>query len=282
MFTEPMSNSPTSKPVASLIALAAILVVGWLDFLKGSEVRILALYFLPLLWVGWNLGKSGAVIASIVSTATWLTVLYLSGTRFSSAYMWPANGMTEGSGFLVVSLLVAQLRNSMERERASSRIDPLTGIANRREFMELANLALAVSRRQGTSFALAYIDLNNFKAVNDVFGHDRGDELLCICARLIANSIRASDTVARIGGDEFAVLLRQSDAAHASILTERIRAAIDIDPTFQAVAVSASIGVACGYDAGTDIRSLLHKADANMYRTKQIAKQRVRAARQIA
>ena len=78
-------------------------------------MRVLALYFLPLLMAGWHLGKTGAVFAALFAVAVWLTALYADGVRFSNRYVWITNGLTEGAGFLVVSLLVAMLRESLKR-----------------------------------------------------------------------------------------------------------------------------------------------------------------------
>jgi hypothetical protein len=104
-----MTTLKYNLTINSFIALAVV-AVGLLDYATGSEVRILALYFLLLALAGWVLGKFGAVMVAAFSTATWVTVLYFSGTHFSKDYMWFVNASTEGLGFLVVPLLVAKLR----------------------------------------------------------------------------------------------------------------------------------------------------------------------------
>ena len=148
---------PMSKPAVSVLTVFATLVVGWLDYYTGAEVRVLALYFFPLLLAGWHLGKLGAVFSALFAVAVWLAALYADGIRFSSPYIWITNGFTEGLGFLVVSFLVAMLREALNRERSLSRMDQLTGLANRRLFIECVTFGLALSQRQGRPVSLAYI-----------------------------------------------------------------------------------------------------------------------------
>jgi diguanylate cyclase (GGDEF)-like protein len=275
-------TAPQSHPTTCILTALAIVVVGWLDYITGAEVRVLALYFMPLLYAGWRLGSVGATSAAVFAAATWVTVLCLTGVRFSNPYIWIINAVTEGGGFLIVALLVAKLRDAIDRERIQSRRDPLTGLANRREFMELANTAVAISQRHRRCFSLIYVDLDNFKNVNDTFGHHRGDELLLRCAGLIVACVRTTDTVARLGGDEFAVLLTETDAGHADRLGERIRKAIDRDSVFKEVGVTASIGVANNLEAETDVDTLLRQADARMYEAKRGRKIRpLRSIRQL-
>ena len=272
---------PTIKRGTRLVAAAGViggtLLVGWVDYASGAEVRVLALYFLPLLLAGWSLGTTGAFLAALASTAVWLTAMHTSGVRFSQPYVWVVNGFTEGLGFLMVALLVARLRKAVKRESLLSRTDPVTGGGNRRAFLDLAGLSLALSKRNGGPASLAYIDLDNFKQVNDAFGHDCGDQLLRQCSTIISQQIRSSDTVARLGGDEFAIFLPETDANSAAILMERIGSAIDTAGDFRSTAVTTSIGVVTEAPAESSLLELLRKADAQMYAVKARKKTASRA-----
>ena len=253
----------------SLAVAASTVAVGWVDYATGSEIRVLALYFLPLLLAGWTLGRVGAVIASIAGTAIWLVVMYATGVHFSEDYVWIINGLTEGLGFLAVSLLVAMLRRSLAKESSLGRLDPLTGLQNRRSFIELASLGLALSQRHGRPISLAYLDLDNFKYVNDTFGHHRGDDLLVQCAKMLTFNSRESDTLARLGGDEFAIFLPETDATSARALIDRVRSAIDTAPDFRTLGVTVSIGLVSEAEVKTDIQTLLRQADSQMYEVKR-------------
>ena len=257
------------KLLASFAVSAGIVLVGWIDFATGTEVRILALYFLPLLLAGWELGVAGAVIASVCSTATWLLVMSATGVQFSRPYVWAFNGLTEGLGFLTVSLLVARLREALVKEISLGRLDSLTGLANRRSFVDLASLGLTLSQRHGRPASLAYLDLDNFKQVNDTFGHHRGDDLLRQCARILRDCVRESDTVARLGGDEFAIFLPETGFESARALMDRVRAAIDGAADFQSMGVTASIGIISEVEVSSGIETLLNQADAQMYAAKR-------------
>jgi diguanylate cyclase (GGDEF)-like protein len=109
--------------------------------------------------------------------------------------------------FLVVVVVLSSLRGAWEREKIHARTDSLTGVSNARAFFEVAAVELARARRYQRPFTIAYLDLDNFKQVNDRFGHEVGDDLLQIVARTLREGSRASDFVARMGGDEFVVLL---------------------------------------------------------------------------
>ena len=261
--------SPRSiKLAAAATVLGGILLVGWIDYMTGAEVRVLALYFLPLLLAGWSLGTPGAILAAVATTAIWLATMHALGIHFAQPYIWVVNGITEGLSFLLVALLVARLRMAVKRESLLSRTDPLTGLNNRRAFLDMAELALALCKRRGGPVSLAYLDLDNFKHVNDAFGHECGDQLLRQCSTLISQQIRASDIAARLGGDEFAVFLPDADANSVAVLMERIRSAIDAADELRAKAVTVSLGVVTEAPAESSLLELLRKADAQMYAVK--------------
>lgn len=258
------------------LIVAAILLIGSFDYFTGSEIRVLALYFLPLLAAGWYLGRIGAVFISLFSTLVWLASVYASGVRFINPYIWVINGFTEGTGFLIISFLMAVLHGVLNRERSMSRTDSLTGMANRRSFSDVVSVGLAYCQRYKRPISLAYIDLDNFKNVNDTLGHHQGDSLLRQSAHLISACVRTTDTVARLGGDEFAVFLPETDFESAAILAERIRHSIETAPDFQSLGVTASIGVVSEIPLTSDVNALLGKADGLMYEVKREGKNSIR------
>ena len=256
------------KLAAAAGVTGGVLLVGWVDYATGTEVQVLALYLLPLLLAGWSLGTTGAILAAVASTAVWLETAHALSVHLAHPYVWVVNGITQGLGFLMVALLVARLRKALKRESYLNRTDPLTGVGNRRAFLELAGLSLALSKRHGEAASLAYLDLDNFKHVNDAFGHDYGDQLLRHCSTLIVQRLRSSDTVARLGGDEFAIFLPETDAKSAASLMEHIGSAIDAASVFRSKGVTISIGVVTEVPAKSSLLELLTKADAEMYAVK--------------
>jgi diguanylate cyclase len=175
-----------------------------------------------------------------------------------------------------------RLAASMTEElRHVAQHDPLTGLPNRTLFSDRVNQELARAKRQNGRFAVIFIDLDNFKPVNDNFGHEIGDLLLQQVARRIEASIRASDTVSRIGGDEFVVLmsgLTEGDAALG--LAEKIRQTVRHPYVINAhtLLISCSIGVAIYPNNGSDEPSLTKSADQAMYRAKAEGRDRFQRA----
>jgi diguanylate cyclase (GGDEF)-like protein len=164
------------------------------------------------------------------------------------------------------------LRERHEREREELRdvalTDPLTGIANRRLLLARAEYEIARHARGAHSFALVMLDLDGFKLLNDRFGHAAGDELLCDVAGALLHAIRAQDTVARIGGDEFCVLAPETDGPQTLPLAKRITEAV-ADATAGLETLRASVGVAVFPDDGVSASDLLHAADERLLAAKR-------------
>jgi diguanylate cyclase (GGDEF)-like protein/PAS domain S-box-containing protein len=149
--------------------------------------------------------------------------------------------------------------------------DALTGLANRAYLMERLHQALELVERRRHEVAVLFCDLDEFKDINDTFGHDIGDEVLIVVADRISSVLRASDTAARLGGDEFVVLCEDiDDRVEAFQVVERIRRAV-AEPVFYGdlrLHVTMSIGVAFAGSGDVDLARLLREADRNMYRDK--------------
>ncbi|CAK0760675.1 two-component system, cell cycle response regulator [Gammaproteobacteria bacterium] len=153
--------------------------------------------------------------------------------------------------------------------------DPLTGVANRRLLMDRLNQALASAKRSGRIIAIGYLDLDGFKPINDQFGHDAGDLLLCEMTHRLQTILRASDTLARVGGDEFVLLLCDIEQeTECDNIFERILAIIRMPLTIknQSITVSASLGVTIYPFDDTDAGDLIRHADQSMYQAKKKGK----------
>jgi diguanylate cyclase (GGDEF)-like protein len=148
--------------------------------------------------------------------------------------------------------------------------DGLTGLANRALFDEIVDQQIAICHRTGNPLSVLYIDLDGFKAVNDVHGHATGDELLRAVALRVKNEIRPSDVTARLGGDEFAIVLINTGIEGALVVKNKLADSLSVPYVIgqSTVNVSASIGIATFPEAGTNCEELLHKADEAMYQSK--------------
>ena len=171
---------------------------------------------------------------------------------------------------LVITALENRRRANMLGHLAMT--DYLTGLANRTQFERTLNSEIAHARRTGESFTVFYMDLDDFKEVNDTLGHFAGDEVLCEVARRMSDQVRAEDLLARFGGDEFAIFMRPSVKDTAESLAKRIVEAVSAPITLSTgdkVNVGISIGIANFTDAIDSVITLLAQADLALYRVKQ-------------
>lgn len=172
------------------------------------------------------------------------------------------------------TLAITALENRQRANRLShlAMTDHLTGLANRVQFERTLNSELAHARRTGEPFTVFYMDLDDFKEINDAFGHFAGDEVLCEVAARMTQQIRTEDLLVRLGGDEFGIFMRQSADASAESLAKRITEVVSAPimlSTGDRVSVGISIGVATYSDAVDSIATLLAQADQALYAIKR-------------
>lgn len=170
-----------------------------------------------------------------------------------------------------------QLAEALRRVEELALRDELTGLYNRRHLLDFVDRAIATRERGGPSFALAYCDLDHFKRVNDCFGHECGDRLLKSFARAALSSVRNNDLVARIGGEEFVLVLVDTDGANASDIVERLRmrtANMQVSSAQPDYQVTVSVGLATHQEHDT-VDSMLRRADGALYEAKAQGRDRL-------
>lgn len=258
-----------------LLSFFGIFVVGLVDYLTGIEIRVFPFYFLPLMFAARYLDKKEAIWFALLATITWLMCMLFGGREYSHLYIWFINFFTQGSAFILVTLLYSRINEALRREATYSRTDALTGLFNSRAFYEQAESVLRLCHRNNRPLTIAYIDLDNFKTANDTYGHAFGDEILCKVAELLRKSLRTSDIIARMGGDEFAVVLPETATAGAEKALEQFRAHLLQVPEITTCSITASIGVVSYLIVPTELELLIRSADTLMYRVKNSGKNRV-------
>ncbi|RQO36373.1 GGDEF domain-containing protein [Herminiimonas sp. KBW02] len=180
----------------------------------------------------------------------------------------------------IVSERTAELCKARDEAERLSRIDALTGAYNRRYFNEVATLEFAKVRRHHQPLSMISFDIDLFKLINDNYGHAAGDEVIRAAASVSRNAVREIDFVARIGGEEFAILLPGSTAEQAAATAERLRELViaeEIHYQGKKLAFTASFGVAQLKDSDPSFEALLQRADEMMYRAKNMGRNRVAA-----
>jgi diguanylate cyclase (GGDEF)-like protein len=250
------------------------LLVYWANAETPPAIRLGILYILPVLLVTWTEGLAWGVVFA-VATIVLREVVAWDQLPPDTPLAWRA--INTASYVLVLGVAMAglhTLRRSQAQLGQLAMRDPLTGLINARGFADRLTQELERNRRYPRPMALLYLDLDDFKVINDTHGHQTGDAVLRLVADAMRSSVRQSDVVGRLGGDEFAVLMPETEAAVADGAAQRLAASLR--NVFKGTpTVTASIGVvACGtVDASTD--ELLRRADQAMYDAKRNGKDRV-------
>ncbi len=273
-------RAPLSPAGSILAALAMILCVGVADHLTGTDISLTLFYIAPIAFGTWFVHLRGGLfltgIAAVVSFAS--DVLYRLGVSEGDvpfvALAW--NGLVQACTAVALVLMLAALRSRLEVEELLARTDALTQIANRRAFFEAANLEVERARRHGRPVTVAYVDVDDFKEVNDHLGHAEGDALLVSVAQILRDTTRAVDAVARLGGDEFGLLLPETDATEAEGLLARLRAAILSGMERHRWKVGVSIGAATFVFPPVSVDEMMACADELMYAAKREEKGSIR------
>jgi diguanylate cyclase (GGDEF)-like protein len=265
------------QPKALIAALSFFVtgLVGWVDFLTGLDYSMAVFYLIPVSIATWFGGKWIGIAISFASAVAWLLAVLAGGRSYAYSDVLYWNDIIELCFFLSVTLILDSLKKSLDRERQTARTDPLTGMANRRSFYEIADCEIKRSQRYGYPFTLSYIDIDNFKEINDTFGHGVGDKLLYQVTEIIRNHIRSTDTAARLGGDEFALLFPETgDQASLSVVRKIQSVLWDVVQT-GGMPVTLSIGVVTYLHPPLTVDEMLKTADALMYSVKASGKGRI-------
>lgn len=261
-------------PQSLLLSIGCVLVllVGILNHLAGPEHSFPGLYLVPILLITWFTERWIGFILSILAALTWLIVDLTSGATYSISDIPYWNGVKRLSSFFILAIIVSVVKNTLTQEKEISRIDFLTGIRNRRYFIELVNMEINRARRYEHPFTVVCFDLDNFKMVNDCFGHTTGDILLRLVARTIQENIRVTDTVARLGGDEFGILLPETGRNVAEVIIQRVQK-VNLDYMRKyGWPVTLSIGAVTFTSPPSTVDEMLRISDQLLYNAKNNGK----------
>jgi diguanylate cyclase (GGDEF)-like protein len=251
----------------------------WLDAQIPPEFSLTIFYVLPISWITWYVNKKMGLLLAFFCSASQFFVNFnveysLIKVNTHSYYLlvntW--NSIIRLLFFLFIINLLAAFKESLEREKRLARTDFLTGIANSRSFFERVELLVQQAKRSQVSITLAYIDIDDFKKINDQFGHLTGDILLKEVAETIQNNIRVIDIVARLGGDEFAIFLSKTTFESAQTILNRIQNELTLAMQDKKWPVSFSMGAVTFKYPPDSIEKMIEKADNLMYFVKQHGK----------
>jgi diguanylate cyclase (GGDEF)-like protein len=260
----PAPDAPSRPPAAPRVAVIGVLTAGVVALAGGQ--------------LAWLCLPAALLAASLSRTRAGAAAAALAVTAISAATALPIHDPARpplALMLLVTLAIAAVLRTVSERLEAERDVlrdfalsDPVTGIANRRSLLLRADYEIARHERARHSFALVMLDLDGFKQLNDRFGHAAGDDLLRDVATALSRAMRAQDTVARFGGDEFCVLAPETDVRGTAGLSAKVRQAVR-EVTAGMEAVAGSVGVAIYPVDGTTAVELMHAADERLLEAKR-------------
>ncbi len=210
-----------SREATLVLAVGLVALAGLADYVTGDDTAFTLVYLAPVALAAWRSGRGAGLFVAALSATSWLVVEH-QRTVSLSAVVQAWNMATELGVFVTVSSLLVRLKQRLELEAQRGLTDPLTGLKNRRGFTAAATVEFDRARRHGHPLTIAFIDLDDFKLVNDRMGHEAGDGVLVDVAKVFRRRLRGVDVAARLGGDEFALLLPETDADQATALLQSL------------------------------------------------------------
>jgi diguanylate cyclase (GGDEF)-like protein len=254
-----------------LAVMVSVLGIGIIDYEIGPGLSLSPLYIFPVALASWTLGTSeGLLVAFVCAVIGEISNLPVNQSFASLFPVWDA---IERLGILIIlSLLFAEIHTLLKNESRLSHTDYLTGISNRRALFESASMEMERLKRTGRPFTLLYIDVDDFKTVNDSSGHEAGDFVLTRIATVLKLQLRGIDIIARMGGDEFVMILPETDDQAAHKVIPRLQSSLLEEMQSRQWPVTFSIGVLTFVSVPSDADEMFRLADQLMYSAKKEGK----------
>ena len=256
-----------------VLIYATVMLIAYADHQLGYEYGFSYFYLLPVILATRNLGKFNGFLISAMAAALWAMMDKFHGLHY--AFVLAPYWLTI-IRFTLFSIMV-MIFDGWEKEKENARTDTLTLVANRRAFEEFGQVEIKRCRRYGHPFSIIYLDVDNFKIINDRFGHKTGDKLLVQLAHALRTSFRETDIVARLGGDEFSVILVETDAGGARTALNRVCDTLEQIPHVGSI-VTLSIGLLTYLRPPDSFEEAVKRADELMYLAKNKGKNCIESA----
>jgi diguanylate cyclase (GGDEF)-like protein len=250
-----------------ITCIGFIILLGVLRAKTHAEFAFASLALLPVMLISWLGGRKYGFLLAIIAATMWLLADIKSEQPFSEIWIPWLNAITYLSIYMLVVFLVVLVSQQMQIVREQATHDALTGLINRRAFLEYGSQEEMRSKRYNHSLAVLFLDLDNFKSLNDTLGHAAGDNALKVTAKALKDSLRSTDQTARLGGDEFAAILQESDYESSIDIAHKVFLAVN-QALQEFPPVKVSIGVAWFEKADRTFPHMLKLADELMYEVK--------------
>lgn len=268
------------------LTLETLVMIGFITWVVWYSGRIdsplLNLYLLPIIASSLILGKTITAVEVAIIAICYMALAYDPQVKSFTALVYWGEMLAVLSPVILVAyittMLAADIRFAVDKIKQVSDTDDLTGLYNMRAFSAMLQRAFKQAVRHNHPLSVVMIDSDNLKSINDAHGHEAGNRLLQHLVRCVRDELRGSDVMARFGGDEFIVLLPETNRRGAQDMSERIRKAVEasrFDIRGGDVNTTVSIGIACYPEDGGNLEVILDKADKAMYRAKQRGRNKV-------
>ena len=251
-----------------MIILLMILIWGWIDIATGYEYSFAVFYLIPVSIAAWFDNKRVTIFTIIAAGITWLYADFVSGHHYSNIIIPYWNAVVRLGFFSVVAFLVMKVRENLAAMTLMAMKDSLTLLNNARAFGLHYHELRLYKNKSGYKIAIALIDLDGFKAVNDQYGHSKGDDILVEFAEILKSVARPDDVVARLGGDEFVMILKDIHQKSAEIFEQKLRTAFLTSTLKQRYGVDFSMGIRIFEQLPENLDVATHQADQLMYQSK--------------
>jgi diguanylate cyclase (GGDEF)-like protein len=269
-----------AKQPSWLLMLAGLVLVGLVslaDYLTSPLLMFTPFYLVPVALVTWFVGRRAGLVNAAVSAAVSALVYVLTVPGLAWNTVEPYwNTLSQLGIFLVVNFALSKASEALRHEKDLARTDHVTGAPNSRAFFERVELELERARRFERPITVAYLDADNFKEINDRFGHSTGDLLLRSAVQTVEGNIRSTDLLARLGGDEFILMLPETGRAQAAMVVARVRQALSTAMLRHGWPVTFSIGVVTFLTPPESVDEVVRAADSLMYEVKRGGKNSIR------
>ncbi|HUF71833.1 MAG TPA: GGDEF domain-containing protein [Gammaproteobacteria bacterium] len=255
-----------------LLCSALVFAISLVDYHSGPDLTFSLFYFAVIALYSWKAGVlRDAVIFAFGIATVWLVVDWLTLTVPSATVViW--NATMRLIVLIGLAVIICRLRSALVNEHSLARSDFLTETLNARAFGEQATLEISRARRYRQPLTVAYVDVDDFKAINDRYGHCYGDDVLRSIAKALKANLRITDIVSRVGGDEFIILLPSTDREKALAVLSKLQSVLSAGMTRSEPGVTLSIGAVVFDEPPFGIEALKRESDAAMYNVKSNGK----------
>lgn len=257
------------KTILKIVAVFSVFLIGYLHYFVGPLFEFHLFFFIPIIIASWFISQFFSYLILMLVIALWTLGDYLIIKGTTNLFPFVFNAIMHALIIIYLNYLLGYIRQLLIKESQLAREDSLTKIPNRRGFYEYGETAFSTANRLQLPITSIFIDLDEFKSINDTYGHKIGDQVLYETAQTIKESIRKTDVVGRLGGDEFCIILLNVGSKQAKDFSESLRNKLNEKLGHHGWKPTFSMGVVSYESTPVSFQDLIQRADSLMYQVKK-------------